>query len=253
MAPRFRRISPMIVANVRHRLTRDDAQLALRLVGRHGAEAREAAEVGLRDEGIDALLDDARLLEGLVRTPAGAHASLPLFCYVVVRHALIAQGERDRVVSDYVAALLLEFGFRQRAWRVSEGDDEVYDTLAALLADAEHGDPRRTFLVRAHLGNFALWLAGCFPDRIEHRHWRRGGPDLEYYDTLGARGFQLAADHRLAAEHGMQGVFAHASAQFQQLRVALNAVSDVLLFPNVHTPERLMRQVRDGARWRRAS
>jgi hypothetical protein len=30
-------------------------------------------------------------------------------------------------------------------------------------------------------------------------------------------------------------------------------VSDALLFPNVHTPERLMRQVRDEARWRLAS
>ena len=243
----------MIVANVRHRLTRDDAQLVLRLVSRHDGNERAQAESTLRDDGIDALLDDPRLLEGLVRTPDGARASLPLFCYVVVRHAMKAQGELDRAMSDYVAALVMEFGFRQRAWRISDSDDEVYQTLAQLLEDAEHGDPRRTFLVRAHLGNFALWLAGCFPDHIEHRRWRRGGPDLDYFDTLGARGFRLAADHRLAAEHGMDTVFARASAHFPALRLALNAVSDALLFPHVHTPERLMRQVRDEARWRLAS
>ena len=243
----------MIVANVRHRLTRDDAQLVLRLVSRHDGARRAEAEATLRDDGIDALLDDPRLLEGLVRTPAGANASLPLFCYVVVRHALRAHGEQDRVTTDYVAALLMEFGFRRRAWRIAEGDDETYETLTQLLEDAEHGDPRRTFLVRAHLGNFALWLAGCFPDRIEHRHWRKGGPDLEYYDTLGARGFRMAADHRLAAEHGLRDLYLHAADHFPQLRVALNAVSDTLLFPHVHTPERLMRQVRDESRWRRAS
>ncbi|MBI3791281.1 MAG: hypothetical protein HY275_10435 [Gemmatimonadetes bacterium] len=243
----------MIVGNVRHRLTRDDAQLVLRLVSRHDGATRADAEATLRDDGLDPLLDDPRLLEGLVRTPEGARASLPLFVYVIVRHALRAQGEREVRLADYVAAVVLEFGFRERAWRIAPSDDEVYETLAQLLADAEHGDPRRTFLVRAHLGNFALWLAGCFPDHIEHRRWRRGGPDLDYYDTLGARGFRLAADHRLAAEHGLVPVYARAAEHFGALRCALNAVSDALLFPHVHSPERLMRQVRDEGRWRLAS
>ena len=35
-------------------------------------------------------------------------------------------------------------------------------------------------------------------------------------------------------------------------RVALNTLSDSMLFPNVHTPERLMRQVQDQARWKLA-
>jgi hypothetical protein len=34
------------------------------------------------------------------------------------------------------------------------------------------------------------------------------------------------------------------------MRTALTSVSDALLFPAVYTPERLMRQVRDEARWR---
>ena len=70
----------MILANVRRHLTRDDAQLALRLVSRGSSAAHAAAEDRLRDEGLDTLLDDPRLLEGLVRTPFGAHASWPFFC-----------------------------------------------------------------------------------------------------------------------------------------------------------------------------
>lgn len=243
----------MILANVRRRLTRDDAQLVLRLVGRESAHEGDHAEQALRDHGIDALLDDRRVLEGLVRTPLGARASWPLFSYVVVRHALRAQGEEDRNLSDYAASILMHFGLRDRARRVSEGDDEVYDTLARLLEDAEHGDPRRTFLVRAHLGNYALWMAGCFPDFIEQRRWRRGGPDLSYYDEMGRRGFRMAAEHRLSADYGLTGLFTAVADHFGAVRLALNAVSDTLLFPNVHTPERLMRQVRDEARWRLAS
>jgi hypothetical protein len=107
-------------------------------------------------------------------------------------------------------------------------------------------------MVRAHLGNYALWVSGLFPDYIETRRWRRGGPDLEYYEELGRRGFQLAADHRLAEQHGLATLFALAAERFANLRLALNQVSDTLLFPHVSSPERLMRQVRDETRWRLA-
>lgn len=243
----------MIVANVRHRLTRDDAQLALRLIARGSSRTWDDAESALRDEGFDTLLDDPRLLEGLVRTPAGAAASWPLFCYVIVRHALRAHGTDDRRLADYVAAVLEAFATRDRAHRIAPTDDERYDTLAALVRDAESGDARRAYLVRIHLGNYALWLAGCFPDRIEAQRHRRGGPDLDYYDTLGARGFSLAAEHRLAHEQGLSPLFAEAARRYVALRVALNAVSDALFFPNRHTPDRLLRQVRDESRWRLAS
>jgi hypothetical protein len=252
----------MIVANVRSCLGRDDAQLALRLIARGSADEQERAEAALRDEGIDTLLDDPRLLAALLDAPLGARASYPLFAYVLVRHALRRVGEADRVLADYAAAVFLHFGLRDRATRVSEADDEVYTTLADLLRDAERaGDDgandlaaaRRSLLVRAHLGNYALWLSGVFPDFIESRRWRRGGPDLEYYEELGRRGFALAADHRLASQHGLAPLYAAAAERFALLRLALTQVSDALLFPNVHTPERLMRQVRDEARWRLAS
>ena len=243
----------MIVANVRATLGRDDAQLALRLLARRSPSELERAEAQLRDNGIDALLDDPRLLAALLEDPLGARASFPLFCYVVMRHALRQVGEMDRVLADYTAAIVLHFGLRDRAARVGEADDEEYDTLSAMLDAVDGPDARRNFLVRAHLGNYALWLSGLFPDWIEQRRWRRGGPDLDYYEDLGRRGFQLAADHRLAHEHGLRALYQEAAQRFGRLRMALNAVSDSLLFPNHHTPERLMRQVRDESRWRMTS
>jgi hypothetical protein len=243
----------MIFANVRHSLTRDDAQLAVRLLARGSGEAQEAAEATLRNDGIDGVLDDPALLGALMEHPLGSRASLPLFCYVVVRNALLRAGEADRALADYTAAIVLHFGVRDGATRISAADDEQYDTLAALLRDADGPDPRRAFLVRAHLGNYALWISGLYPDRIEQRRWRRGGPDLEYYEEMGRRGFLLAADHRLAQEHGMAALFQVVAERFGRVRVALNAVSDAMFFPHHHTPERLMRQVRDGSRWRMAS
>lgn len=240
----------MILADTRHRLTRDDAQLAARLLASDSGDDLAGLESRLADDGIDAILDDPRLPGVLLRDPRGAHASLTLFAYVLIRHALRQAGERDRSLADYVTAIVVHFGIRDRAFRISNSDDEVYDALAGLGEDLDDPDPRRSFLVRTHLGNYALWISGLFPDYIEQRRWRRGGPDLEYYEELGRRGFQLAADHRLAEEHGLTALYATAAERFGILRSALNNVSDSLFFPNVQTPERLMRQVRDEARWR---
>ncbi len=241
----------MILANTRHHLTRDDAQLVARLIARDSGEELAVVERQLADGGIDTVLDDPRLPAALVRSRQGACASLPLFSYVMVRQALRRLGEEDRVLADYLASVMLHFGMRDRAWRVGESDDQVYTTLAELAADLDDPDGRRSFLVRTHLGNYALWVSGCFPDYIEHRRWRKGGPDLEYYEEMGRRGFQLAADHRLADNHGLATLYATAAERFGLLRAALNDVSDAFLFPDRYSPERLMRQVTSEARWRR--
>ena len=243
----------MILANTRQQLTRDDAQLALRLVARGSESEFAAAEEALRRHGLDALLDDPRLPEALVERRQAACASLPLFAYVVVRHALRQVQEHDRGISDYVASILVHFAMRDNAHRISAADDEVYDTVAALLADVDHGDVTRRFLVRAHLGNYALWLGGLFPDHVAERRWRRGGPDLEYYDEMGQRGFTLAAQHRLAKQYGMETLFEAAAERFPRIRAALNQVSDRFLFPGRESPDRLLRQVSAEARWRLAS
>lgn len=242
----------MILANARQRLSREDAQLAVRLVTHDSPDELETAQRKLVDEGIDSILDDQRLPVALIRSRYGAYASLPLFLYVMVRHALLRAGERDKTLSDYLAAVLLSFGAKGRADRVSENDDQLYDTLASLLEDVNDRDPRRSFMVRVHLGNQALWIAGLFPDLVEHRKWRRGGPDLGYFEEMGKRGFALAAEHRMAEQFGMAEVYTAIAARFGLLRVALNSLSDTLLFPNVNSPERLMRQVSDEARWKLA-
>ena len=243
----------MIVADVRSTLTRDDAQFAVRLIGHAGGTAEGEANSALREQGIDAVLDDPRLLAALVHHAPGAHASIRLFMYVVVRHACVAAGESDRVLADYTASILLHFGLQDRARRIAAADDDTFDTLADIGALADGPDPRRAFFARQHLGNYALWLSGLFPDHVEHRRWHRGGPDLEYYEEMGRRGYEAAARHRLAQEHGLGTLFERAAERFPVLRAALNQVSDTMLFPNRHTPERLMRQVRDEMRWRLVS
>jgi hypothetical protein len=188
----------MIRANTRSRLTGGDLQLVLLLLSRGSAQRRALLERRLAVEGPDALLDSPELAERLLAVRTLLVPSEPLFLYVVVRHALRQAAIDDRDLADYLAAMLLDFGRRDRAWRVDWNDDQRHRYLVDILMDLEASNGARRFKVMVHLGNYALWLAGLFPDYIAARHLRKGGPDLGYYDALGSRGFGLASDHVLA-------------------------------------------------------
>jgi hypothetical protein len=221
----------MILANTRGSLKGRDLQLVLLLLSRGSAARRASLERRLEAEGPDALLDRPELLEGLLAVRTMLVPSPVLFFYVLVRHALLQGGLDDREVADYLAAVLLDFGRRDRAWRIDWNDDQRHRYLVDILADLEATEGERRFRVMVHLGNYALWLAGLFPDYIAARHLRKGGPDVSYYDTLGRRGFGMASDHALADYYHLDQLFRTAAERFALLRVALNGVSGRVLFP----------------------
>ena len=229
----------MIKPNVRASFGRGEAELLLSLAG-PGGEGR------LREQGLDALLDEPAVLRALVRGERISMAPAPLVFYVMVRHALMQREIHDRQLADYTAAVLLEFAMAGKAHRVDGGEGEPFFYLADILGALERARGEREFLLRAHLGNFALWLAGIFPDFITHRVQRRGAPPLSYYDQLGAAGFRMAAASDLALRHGLGDLFLSAADRFQDVRSALNSLSDTLFFPySREAVERLLRQVSD--------
>jgi hypothetical protein len=233
----------MIRANMRSRLSATDLQLVVLLLSRGSAHRRASLEQRLAAEGPDSLLDAPELLERLLAVRTMLVPSAPLFLYVLVRHALRQASIDDRELADYLAALLLDFGQRDRAWRVDWHDDEQHRYLIDILADIEASDGERRFRVMVHLGNYALWLAGVFPDYIAARHLRKGGPDVTYYDALGRRGFALASDHSLAERYGLGETLKLAAEQFPSLRSVLNGVSDRVFFPNFQSPDRTLRDL----------
>jgi hypothetical protein len=222
----------MIRANTRGRLTAADLQLVILLLSRGSAHRRAYLERRLTTEGPDSLLDAPDLLERLLTVRSMMMPSEPLFFYILVRHALRRAGLEDRDLADYLAALLLEFGQRDRAFRIGWNDDQRHHYLVDILADLEATEGDRRFRVMVHLGNYALWLTGLFPDYIAARRLRKAGPDVSYYDALGSRGYGLASDHVLAAQYGLDAVLRTAAERFAALRGALNGVSDRVFFPS---------------------
>src|SRR5437879_7225594 len=85
------------------------------------------------------------------------------------------------------------------------------------------------FYIRAHIGNYSLFLSGIFPDRIRFRAELRGAPDLRYYEELGRSNYRVASDHRLARKYDLDGIFNTLAERFQTTRLALNDLGDRLI------------------------
>src|SRR5439155_1488966 len=154
----------MILANVRGRLRAADLRLVALALARGDEMRRARYERLLLQQGPDRLLDERGLLEALLALRTLAVPSPALFTYVAVRHTLLAAGVDDRELADYLAALILEFGDHDRHTRIRRADDQTYgylvDTIGELTGVDDTGE--RGFLLRVHLGNYSLWLAGLF-------------------------------------------------------------------------------------------
>ncbi len=237
----------MILPNVRASFGRAEAGFLLGITAGNDRNARRREEERLHEEGIDAILDDPRTLNAVLASGGISTAPAPLVFYILVRHALLEDGITNPVIADYLAALLLEFGRGERARRpTDDADARAYDYLADIVEALDSASGRQAFLLRAHLGNFALWLSGVFPDRITARVERRGAPGIRYYEAMGATGYRLAADTADAENWGLDRLYQTFADNFPVLRVALNRIADRHLFPTRGDPiDRLLRQIAD--------
>lgn len=240
-----RREAGMILPDVRASFGRDEGALLVHLLEERGEDGDKLREV-LAEKGIDPLLDHPVTARAVFEGPAISTLPLEVVSYVLLRRCLMETGVDDRVLADYATSLFLHFGKAGRADRVSAYDDREYRYLIDIIEEMPEAEGRRAFLLRAHLGNLSLWLSGLFPDRIDHRVHRRGGPGIDYYEEMGQTGFALAADDPFAKRSELDAVFRAASTAFVPMRRALNGFSDRFLTPRPASPvDRLLREVRD--------
>lgn len=233
----------MFSANTRSSLTSEDFDLVIAALS-EGDQLRFAALQRLfHSNGPDALLDDPALARVLLGISGLTAPSVTLFVYVLVRRHLVDAGIDDRELADYLAAMILEFSIGKRSLCVASGDEREASYLVDLLAMAANCDGEERFRVQAHLGNYALWLAGMFPDRIAARRVCRGGPDVGYYDSIGRRGFAGASGSSHARRQGLQPVLALAAECFPAIRASLNRLSDTIFFPDFMSRDKLLRQL----------
>lgn len=218
----------VIQPNCRVQFSAEDIAFLVSVVGRDQSEVQCLTALLTDSESRDQILDDPRLLRALLEHRGCVRVSAHLYFYVLVRSVFLRSGIDDRAVADYVAELLAEFSRTQRMRSALPGQNEPCEYLFEMLAALQKADDRTNFTIRAHVGNYSLFLTGVFPDRVRFRAESRGFPDLSYYERLGRTSFRVASDHRLARRCELADVYATLSDRFRETRLALNDISERL-------------------------
>ena len=233
----------MILPTIRASLSRNDAQQLVGLLGRTDPDLAESARLRLEESGIGSILDDPRV-QNVLLTDADVSVPAPIIFYVLVRQALLEGGIDDENTSDYVASMLYSFGRARRAYRISVEDESEFHYLTDIVSELRSADGRRRFLLRVHMGDFALWMSGLFPDYLESRTRRRGAPPITYFEEWGATGYLGASESTEAGELGLATVFRDVADRFGAVRSALNRISDRHFWPGSGNPVgRLLRAI----------
>jgi hypothetical protein len=230
----------MIRANCRARFTAVDFDFIVRTLARSQTDQVSLVDLLSDVETRDSILDHPRLVDAILNHCGQLRISSQFYFYVLARHVLRQGGIGDRKLCDYVASLLEAFS---RASQLqlpqtpglpaeyatadsSCGEQYISDILIAL----NRATPEQTFLLRAHVGNYSLFISGIFhPAVAGQRRSLRGGPDIEFYEQLGRTNYQLVSSHAVARRCELNDVFEGLADRFREVRLALNQLSDRLL------------------------
>ncbi len=218
----------MITANCRDRFTAEDFDFVVETLARDQRDNVSLVELLTDAETRDEILDHPRLLAGVLEADATLPISPQLYFYILTRHVLKETGIASRPLSDYVASLLEHFSNRARMCSPANGATGPIQYVSDMLVALRGASPTQTFLIRAHIGNYSLFLSGIFRESVETRA-QRGAPDLSFYEDMGRSSYRAAADHQVARTAALDSVYGQLAESFRPVRCALNRLSDSLL------------------------
>ncbi len=238
----------IIQPNCRVQFAAEDMAFICFVLGRKTSDTETLVKLLTDEESRDALLDDEQIFHALLERDGCLRVSTHFYFYVLVRHVFRRAGITDRKVADYVAEVLAEFARAEQSRCVVPGQPAPLDYFFEMLAALQTADDRTAFQIRAHIGNYTLFLSGIFPERIRERAERRGFPDLKYYEALGRTQFGTASDHRLAQRYQLTEVYNTLAERFGTTRLALNDIADRLfsIGDKNYALENLLNQDRSG-------
>ena len=218
----------MIRANCRARFVAADFDFIVRTLARSQTDAVSLVDL-LSDEGTrDSILDHPRLVEAILSHPAQLRISSQFYFYVLARNVLREAGIDDRKLCDYVGSLLETFSRANQLHNSEEIANRAHEYISDMLIALQRLTSHEAFLLRAHIGNYSLFISGIFHENTQRRSLR-GGPALKFYEEVGRTNYQLVAGHETARRCELADVFEELAERFRDVRLALNDLSDRLL------------------------
>lgn len=217
----------MVRANCRERFTAADFDFVVRTLARSPNESVSLVDLLSDNEARDSVLDNPRLIDAILSNAGNLRISSQFYFYVLARHVLKQAGIADRKLSDYVGSLLEAFSLaslRPPHTPNERAQQYISDMLIALT----RATPEQAFLIRAHVGNYSLFISGIFHENAQRRS-TRGGPNLRFYEQIGSRNFEIVADNPTARRCELNDVFESLADRFHDVRMALNHLAEELI------------------------
>jgi hypothetical protein len=218
----------MIRANCRARFTAADFDFVVRTLARSRADHVSLIDLLSDADTRDAVLDHPRVIDAILSGTGHLRISSQFYFYVLARHVLQQAGIADRKLCDYVGSLLETFSSASRLQPPDKIDSYSQQYISDMLIALTRATPEQAFLLRAHVGNYSLFISGIFHENAERRRLR-GGPDLKFYEQIGRTNYQLIASHATARRCELNDVYEELADRFREVRLALNQLSDQLL------------------------
>jgi hypothetical protein len=213
----------MIQPNCRARFTGEDFDFVVRTLAKSPGNKVGLVELLTDIEARDQILDHDGLVRAVLEGPGNLTISPQFYFYILARLVLKRSGIDDRTLTDYVASLLEKFSQIRQLRGPIQNLETLY--LSDLLLALKTASSYQTFLIRAHIGNYALFITGIFYENIESRS-QRGAPSFSFYEEMGRSSFHALATHDVARRYEMNGVFEKLADHFHQCRLALNCLTD---------------------------
>jgi hypothetical protein len=217
----------VIRANCRERFTAADFDFVVSTLARSPTDQVSLVDLLSDADTRDSVLDNPRLVHAILSNAGHLRISSQFYFYVLARHVLQQAGVRDRKLCDYVASLLEAFS-RASVLRAPHNAEPVEEYISDMLIALRRVTPEQAFLLRAHVGNYSLFVSGIFHENMQRRRLR-GGPDVKFYEQIGRTNYQLLASHATARRCELDQVFEELADRFCDVRCALNRLSDQLL------------------------
>lgn len=153
-----------------------------------------------------------------------------LFAGVVEHCFTVYTPVHDPVVTDYVAGILIEFTKTECLYPLRDAEGHPIRELTAMLAasDPIHGrassfDEERK--VRKHIGDFALFSTGMYPDST----WKYAeGTSFAELVATGKQSYYIVSSFDLFEYEREAGLFARLADQFDTCRFGLGKVREEL-------------------------
>jgi hypothetical protein len=133
-------------------------------------------------------------------------------------------GIADPPLIDYLSEMLVRFSRVDTLYRVRDARGKQLHELAAMLTEAQERQAKPRREIHRHIGDFALFWSGVYPEALSHLQSEDHQDHLLDYCEQGKRAYLIASSYREDPWHEEAAVLERLSAEFELCTVGLRRV-----------------------------